>query len=258
MVRPCCGSAKSDGGTQCVSLYILWWFAIKGTGSLLTNQMPRTSALMPFYRPRLKHFPGRLPGETITKEDPVSTTVYGPAASEEITREITPTTLSKEMPRSPRRWKNRRQLRGHSSRAGRTSAICMWTWKPSNPTRFTIKQRRPCAADIRNPEAFLPRYEMGVRQERQGKGQDTRSSIGNNHQQDVALGGLRLRRQRQARAGMGDGTPGVKTTKPADRKRRQPLLPTRRWTNPPTHGNCSKTPSSPCSLRTMEIVAVFA
>ncbi|ACM03922.1 DEAD/DEAH box helicase [Cereibacter sphaeroides] len=140
---------QSDGGTQCVSLYIydqqdeepLGLFEAQSSG--LQRRDAITSA-------GLAHFQDAYPGEAITKED-LFYYVYGVLHSEDY-REKYADNLSKELPRIPR-VKTAADFWAFS-RAGRELGDLHVNYETVEPYPVTYKQGDPRTWVIKDPEAF--------------------------------------------------------------------------------------------------------
>ncbi|PJN93447.1 damage-inducible protein, partial [Amaricoccus sp. HAR-UPW-R2A-40] len=138
-----------DGGCQCFPLY-LYEQQEEEPGGLFEDQtsgLQRRDAITDF---GLKHFSGRYPGETITKED-LFYYVYGLLNSEDYRTEYADS-LSKELPRIPR-VKTADDFWAFS-RAGRALGDLHVHYEAVDPYPVTIKQGDLRTAVIKDPEAF--------------------------------------------------------------------------------------------------------
>jgi predicted helicase len=140
---------QSDGGTQCVSLYI-YDDRDQGTGSLFDEPNATHQRRDAVTDLGLKHFQDAYPGETITKED-LFYFVYGLLHSEDYRAKYADN-LSKELPRVPR-VKTAADF-WTFSRASRELGDLHVNYETVEPYPVTIKQGDLRLAYIKNAEAF--------------------------------------------------------------------------------------------------------
>ena len=173
---------QSDGGTQCVSLYI-YDDRDEGTGSLFDEPNATHHRRDAVTDSGLKHFQDAYPGETITKED-LFYYVYGLLHSEDYRAKYADN-LSKELPRIPR-VKTAADFWAFS-RAGRELGDLHVNYETVEPYSVTIKQGDLRLTDIKNPEAFyrVTKWALG----KAGKEKDKTTVIYNANitMQDIPL-----------------------------------------------------------------------